>query len=170
MTDAFGPLGNKQSAGAQEELAKHLVAQGYEVTVLFLGEISQGLVSQYASQGIVLEKLPETGFSLAGNEKVRKSYDIYQALYTRAHFSTVYFTDGLGYHTIKAQKQGLVSMNTRFVVMLDALTESELHQIENGPESYLTDVEALKSDYFLQRSAELAVLFFGLLLGPSSSY
>ena len=110
-------------------------------------------------------RLEPLGVNFGDTTKVEAlSYEVYQFIINQPEqFEIVHFdaNSGAGYYTILAQKQGLICSETRFVASLDGLNPSEIERLTKGSvetkDHVITDVNALKKDYIVQKSVELAV-------------
>jgi hypothetical protein len=76
-------------------------------------------------------------------------------------YSAIFFPsrNGIGYYSFVGRHQGLLCPNTKMILSLDDLPLSlkiQLSQSEKA-EKVITDTEALKEEYMIQRSIELAV-------------
>lgn len=106
----------------------------------------------------------KSGLPFGTNPLEERSYEVYQYLiHLPNQFSVVHFSaaSGTGYYTLLAQSQGLICSKSTFVVGLDRLPPSEVEMLEsNDPNHVVVDLDTLKLDFLLRKSAELAVKSF----------
>ncbi|KAJ3237422.1 hypothetical protein HDU81_009520 [Chytriomyces hyalinus] len=167
VLDNFGSLGSESGIQGQgqmnAELASLLVKSGYSVTVLYSGiENPQfsAVASRLSRKGITLTRLRATGLEFGDNLYESKSYAVYQHLMqSSSQFSHVYFetASGSGYYTLLAQSQGLFCTDTVFINGMETLTVDTAARIESGDDKFIvTDLDSLKKDFLMRKSAELA--------------
>ncbi|KAJ3210339.1 hypothetical protein HDU82_008330 [Entophlyctis luteolus] len=165
VLEEFGTLGSSGNALGQSysELALALAKTGFKVSVLFIGPQNPFFYSNaasYATKGIILTSLTDSGLNFADNSFEATSYNVYQYfLQSRTKFSHVYFsaTSGVAYYTLVAQQQGLLCSNTVYINGMDSLTAEAAVKIESGDASaMLLDKDLLKLDFFQRKSAQLA--------------
>ncbi|KAJ3093166.1 hypothetical protein HK102_006082 [Quaeritorhiza haematococci] len=164
VAETFGPLNpeHNPSGDSAASLAETLAANGYEVTVLYIGTENpqfRTVAQDFRSRRVSLISLPQTGLPFGTNPVEQRSYEVYQYLIRREQFAFVYFdaADGAGYYTLLAQSQGLVCSQTKFILGVDKLPKGTVEMLESAdPDHLVTDTDTLKLDYVHQKTVELA--------------
>ncbi|KAJ3246689.1 hypothetical protein HDU78_006439 [Chytriomyces hyalinus] len=169
VLDNFGPLGSESESGIQHlgqnnaELAALLVKSGYSVTILYTGTENpqfSSVASRLSRKGITVTRLRATGLEFGDNFHESKSYAVYQHfMQSSSQYSHVYFesASGSGYYTLLAQSQSLFCTDTVFINGMESLTVDAAARIESGDDRFIvTDLDSLKKDFLMRKSAELA--------------
>lgn len=163
--EIIGPIRNGGIASTYTHLAKLLVSEGHEVTVLFLKGIRSEIgtieswIDHYRSQGIKLVPLPQSPAKGASFWQQRQ-YRAYVWLKNQqTSFDVVHGSEWRGglYYALLAKRMGLAFDETLFVVKCSSPVIWNRHYMME----FLPDLNLLAVMFSEQRSVELGDLVVG---------
>lgn len=124
--EIVGPIANGGIASTYFDLARLLVSEGYEVTVLYLKgnichhETIEHWIAYYAELGVTFTPLPEPDISLDCAAPVwqNRLYMAWRWLRDQPDFDIIHTSEWRGgaYYALLAKNQGLAFNNTLFIV------------------------------------------------------
>jgi hypothetical protein len=106
--------------------------------------------------------LPSSGLGMGMNLLQSRSFDAQSFLEkSGCPYSSIFFPsrNGIGYYSFVSHHQGLLCTSSKLILALDDLPlalKIKLSRDEKA-DKVVTDLEALKEEYMIQRSIELAV-------------
>jgi len=162
-SEFLGPFRNGGIGTAYTRLAELLRDAGHDVTLLYtngrftIAEPIEYWETEYRNRGLRLVPLPESPvplFSISPNLSV--SYRVYLWLRDHDRFDVVHFPEylGHGYHSLTAQRQGLILQRAVTIVGLHSST----HWLRVANDRLAHCEAELEDDFLEQSSAELADL------------
>lgn len=168
VVEHFSPVDlERDNAIYYTTLAGYLVRTGYTVSVLVVGPPStnfEQLRRLYAGKKIELLRLPTwdlrfEGSKITGISHQTMRYIVEEAAARGGPWELLLMLGGRGvaYHTLLAQRQGLLCIGSHVVVGLDSLTPLRRGQLQRGSKTAIVpEHDALAADWMQQRATEMA--------------
>lgn len=168
VVDYFSPVDlERDNAVYYTTLAAYLVRSGYVVSVLITGPLStnfEQLKKLYSSKKIELLALPNwdlrfEGSRITGTSHQTMKFILEESAARGGPWELLLMMGGRGvaYHTVLAQRQGLLCIGSHVVVGLDSLTLLRKGQLQRGSKTAIVaEDDALAADWMQQKAIEMA--------------